>query len=153
VLSFSGTVAAKQGRIAGENMAMHRSKFLGSIGTTVLKIFDLTAARTGLNSREAAAESIPVVSARIEAEDHTSYYPNSRKMWVKLIVDRQNRRLIGAQAVGYGDCSKRIDTAAAAITSGMRIDELAQLDLAYAPPYGNLWDPLLLAAQAVMRKL
>ncbi len=153
VLSFIGTVAAKQGRIAGENMAMHRSKFLGSIGTTVLKVFDLTAARTGLNSREAAAESMPVVSARIEAEDHTSYYPNSRKIWIKLIVDQQNRRLIGAQAVGYGDCSKRIDTAAAAITMGMRIDELAQLDLAYAPPYGSLWDPLLLAAQAVMRKL
>jgi len=153
VLSFIGTVAAKQGRIAGENMAMHRSKFLGSIGTTVLKVFDLTAARTGLTSREAAAESMPVISARIEADDHTSYYPNSRKIWLKLIVEKMSRRLIGAQAVGYGECSKRIDVAAAAITSGMRIEEFAQLDLAYAPPYSSLWDPILLAAQAVVRKL
>ena len=153
VLSFIGTVAAKQGRIAGENMAMHRSKFLGSIGTTVLKVFDLTAARTGLTSREAAAESMPVISARIEADDHTSYYPNSRKIWLKLIVEKMSRRLIGAQAVGYGECSKRIDVAAAVITSGMRIEEFAQLDLAYAPPYSSLWDPILLAAQAVVRKL
>jgi len=153
VLSFIGTVAAKQGRIAGENMAMHRSKFLGSIGTTVLKVFDLTVARTGLTSREAAAESMPVVTARVEAEDHTAYYPNSRKIWLKLIVEKMTRRIIGAQAVGYGECAKRIDVAAAAITAGMRIEEFAQLDLAYAPPYSSLWDPILLSAQAVMRKL
>jgi len=96
---------------------------------------------------------MPVISARIEAEDHTSYYPNSRKIWIKLLVDQQSRRLVGAQAVGYGECAKRIDVAAAAITSGMRIDEFAQLDLAYAPPFNSLWDPIHLAAQAVMRNL
>jgi CoA-dependent NAD(P)H sulfur oxidoreductase len=152
VLNYIGTVAAKQGRVAGENLAVRRAKFLGAIGTTVLKVFDLAAARTGLSSENAAEEGIPVVSARIEALDRAAYYPSARKIWVKLIVERETRKLIGAQVAGYGDASKRIDVAAAAITAGLRVDELAQLDLAYSPPYGNLWDPLLIAAQAVLRK-
>jgi NADPH-dependent 2,4-dienoyl-CoA reductase/sulfur reductase-like enzyme len=151
VLSAIGTVAAKQGRVAGENLAGRRSKFRGSIGTTILKVFELGVARTGLSSREASAERIPVASARIEADDRTSYYPGARKVWIKLIVDRESRRLIGAQAAGYGDVSKRIDVAATAISGGMTIDDVAQLDLAYSPPYGSLWDPLLVAAQAVLR--
>jgi NADPH-dependent 2,4-dienoyl-CoA reductase/sulfur reductase-like enzyme len=153
VLNTIGTVAAKQGRVAGENLAARRTKFLGAIGTTVLKVFDLAVARTGLCSSDASADSIPLVSARIEAPDRAAYYPGARKIWVKLIAERESRKLIGAQAAGYGDASKRIDVAAAAITAGMRVDELAQLDLAYSPPYGNLWDPLLTAAQAVLRKM
>jgi len=153
VLHYVGTVAAKQGRVAGNNMAARRTKFAGAIGTTVLKVFDLAVARTGLCSEDAAAESITVVSARIEALDRAAYYPEARKLWVKLIAERENRKLIGAQVVGYGDASKRIDVACTAITAGMRVDELAQLDLAYSPPYGNLWDPVLIAAQAVLRKM
>lgn len=153
VLHYIGTVAAKQGRVAGENMAARRTKFFGAVGTTVLKVFDLAVARTGLSSQEAAADNIPVVSARIEALDRAAYYPTARKIWVKLIAERETRKLVGAQVVGYGEASKRIDVAATAITSGMRVEELAQLDLAYSPPYGNLWDPLLVAAQAVLRKL
>src|SRR5262247_830728 len=153
VLHYIGTVAAKQGRVAGDNMAARRMKFYGAIGTTVLKVFDLAVARTGLCSDDAAAESIPIVSARVEAPDRAAYYPTSRKIWVKLIAERESRKIVGAQAVGYGDASKRIDVAAAAITAGLRVDELAQLDLAYSPPFGNLWDPLLVAAQAVLRKM
>ncbi|PYS52041.1 MAG: hypothetical protein DMG13_17375 [Acidobacteria bacterium] len=153
ILHYIGTVAAKQGRIAGENLAARRSKFLGAIGTTVLKVFDLAVARTGLSSDQAAAESMPIVSARIEALDRAAYYPAARKIWVKLITNRESRRLVGAQVVGYGEASKRIDVAATAITAGMRVDELAQLDLAYSPPYGNLWDPLLIGAQALLRKM
>jgi len=153
ILHYIGTVAAKQGRIAGENIAARRTKFLGAIGTTVLKVFDLAVARTGLSSEQAAADSIPVVSARIEALDRAAYYPTARKIWVKLIANRESRRLVGAQVVGYGEASKRIDVAATAITAGMRVDDLAQVDLAYSPPYGNLWDPLLVAAQAVLRKM
>jgi NADPH-dependent 2,4-dienoyl-CoA reductase/sulfur reductase-like enzyme len=153
VLNYIGTVAAKQGRVAGENMAARRTKFMGAIGTTVLKVFDLAIARTGLSSRDAVRESMPVVAARVEAWDRAAYYPTARKIWVKLIAERESRKVIGAQAAGYADASKPIDVAAAAITSGMRVDELAQLDLAYSPPYGNLWDPLLIAAQAVLRKM
>ena len=153
VLNYIGTVAAKQGRVAGENLAARRTSFMGAIGTTVLKVFDLAVARTGLSTQEATAENIPMVSARIEALDRAAYNPAARKIWVKLIAERESRKLIGAQVVGYGEASKRIDVAAAAITAGMRVDELAQLDLAYSPPYGNLWDPLLIAAQAVLRKM
>jgi CoA-dependent NAD(P)H sulfur oxidoreductase len=153
VLQYIGTVAAKQGRVAGDNMAARRTKFLGAVGTTVLKVFDLAVARTGLSSEDADAESIPVVSARIEALDRAAYYPAARKIWVKLIARRENRKLIGAQVVGYGDASKRIDVASTAITAGLTVDELAQLDLAYSPPYGNLWDPILIAAQSVLRQM
>jgi len=153
VLNAIGTVAAKQGRIAGENLAGRRAKFRGSIGTTILKVFQLGVGRTGLSSREAAIERIPCVSARIEADDRASYYPGTSKIWIKLIVERESRRVLGAQAVGYGDIAKRIDVAATAISSGMTIDDLAQLDLAYAPPFGSLWDPLLVAAQAVLRRM
>jgi NADPH-dependent 2,4-dienoyl-CoA reductase/sulfur reductase-like enzyme len=153
VLNYLGTVAAKQGRTAGENLAGRRTKFMGALGTTVLKVFDLAVARTGLCSEEADAEGIATVSARIEAPDRAAYYPGSGKIWVKLIVERETRKLVGAQVAGYGDASKRIDVAATAITSGMPVEDLAQLDLAYSPPYGNLWDPLLIAAQAVLRKL
>jgi NADPH-dependent 2,4-dienoyl-CoA reductase/sulfur reductase-like enzyme len=153
VLNYIGTVAAKQGRVAGENLAARRTKFQGAIGTTVLKVFDLAVARTGLSSEDASREGLPVVSARIEAPDRAAYYPSARKIWVKLIADGENRKLIGAQVAGYGDASKRIDVAATAITAGMRIDDLAQLDLSYSPPYGSLWDPLLIAAQAVLRRM
>jgi NADPH-dependent 2,4-dienoyl-CoA reductase/sulfur reductase-like enzyme len=153
VLSAIGTIAAKQGRVAGENLAGKRSKFLGGLGTTILKVFELGVASTGLSSRDAAAERISFVSARIEADDRASYYPGARKIWIKLIADRESRKLLGAQAAGYGDVSKRIDVAATAIFGGMTIDDVAQLDLAYSPPFGSLWDPLLVAAQALLRKM
>jgi CoA-dependent NAD(P)H sulfur oxidoreductase len=153
IRSFVGTVAAKQGRVAGDNLAARRTKFFGGVSTSVLKVFDLAVARTGLNLEEAAEEGRAVVSARIEAFDRAAYYPTAQKIWVKLVVERESRKLLGAQVVGYGDASKRIDVAATAITAGMRIDELSQLDLAYSPPYGSLWDPLLVAAQATMKKL
>jgi NADPH-dependent 2,4-dienoyl-CoA reductase/sulfur reductase-like enzyme len=151
MLSYIGTVAAKQGRIAGENLAVRRTRFAGAIGTTVLKVFDLNVARTGLSMKEAKDEGMPAVTTRIETLDHASYYPSAKRIWVKLMAERQTRRLIGAQVVGYGDAAKRIDVAATAIMAGMRIDDLAQLDLAYAPPYNTLWDPLLVAAQALMK--
>jgi NADPH-dependent 2,4-dienoyl-CoA reductase/sulfur reductase-like enzyme len=153
VLHHIGTVAAKQGRIAGENLAGKRSTFSGTVGTTILKVFDLAVGRAGYSSDEAAAERVKAVSVRIEALDKASYLPGSRKIWIKLIANRENGMLIGAQSVGYGDVSKRIDVAATAITSSMTIEELSQLDLSYTPPYGSLWDPLLVAAQALLRQL
>jgi NADPH-dependent 2,4-dienoyl-CoA reductase/sulfur reductase-like enzyme len=153
VLSYLGTVAAKQGRVAGDNLAGRRATFYGAIGTTVLKVFDLAVGRTGLSAREANTEGIPVVTARIEALDRAAYYPTTRKLWVKLVAERDSRKLLGAQVVGYGDAARRIDVAATAITAGLRVDDVAQLDLAYSPPYSNLWDPLLVAVQALIKQL
>ena len=153
ILHHIGTVAAKQGRIVGDNLAGGRSKFSGTVGTTILKVFDLGVGRVGLTSTEALAERMKTVSVRIEALDRAAYFPGARKIWIKLIADRDNRRLIGAQSIGYGDVSKRIDVAATAIMSSMTVQEVSQLDLSYTPPYGSLWDPLLVAAQALLKKL
>lgn len=153
VLYYLGTVAAKQGRVAGENLAGGRSKFTGSIGTTILKVFDLAVGSTGLSSHDTSEENIDAASIRIESYDHVSYYPGAQKIWLKLIVDRATRKLVGAQGVGYGEIAKSIDVAATAITAGMKIDEVAQIDLGYSPPYASLWDPIHLAAQAIIREL
>ena len=152
VIHYVGTVAAKQGRVAGENLAGRRSRFSGTVGTTILKVFDLAVAHTGLSSSDAAAEQIRTASARIEAVDRAAYYPGAQKIWIKLIADRASGKLLGAQTTGYGDVARRIDVAAAAITSGLTVEQLSQLDLAYTPPYGSLWDPLLIAAQRLLRE-
>ncbi len=153
VLHYLGTVAAKQGRVAGDNLTGRRQKFRGALGTTVLKVFDLAVGRTGLNLAEAAAEGIPTVSVRIEALDRAGYRADAKKIWVKLIADRSSRRVIGAQAVGYGDVSKRIDVAATAMMASATVDAITELDLGYTPPYSSLWDPLHVAAQALLKKL
>jgi NADPH-dependent 2,4-dienoyl-CoA reductase/sulfur reductase-like enzyme len=148
-----GTVAAKQGRVAGENLAGRRTRYQGSVGTTILRAFDLGIGKTGLNAEEAASEQIPHVSARIEALDRAGYFPGARKIWIKLLASCDTGRVLGVQAVGYGDVARRLDVAATAITAGLSTDQLAHLDLAYTPPFGSLWDPLHVAAQAVLRKL
>ncbi len=152
ILHHLGTVAAKQGRVAGENLAGRRATFAGTVGTTILKVFELGVAKTGLSEDEARAERLRVVSARIEALDRASYFPGAGKVWIKMLADRESKKIVGVQAVGYGDVARPIDVAAAAITGSLRVDDVLQLDLAYTPPYGRLWDPLLIAAQAVARR-
>jgi NADPH-dependent 2,4-dienoyl-CoA reductase/sulfur reductase-like enzyme len=153
ILQHLGTVAARQGRVAGENLAGRRTRFGGTIGTTLVRVFDLGVGKAGLSEAEAAGERIPVVSARIEALDRAPYFPGSRRIWLKLHAAGDSGRVIGIQAAGYGDIARRIDVGAAAITAGMTADDLATLDLGYTPPFGSLWDPIHLAAQAVLRKL
>jgi NADPH-dependent 2,4-dienoyl-CoA reductase/sulfur reductase-like enzyme len=152
ILHHIGTVAAKQGRVGGENLAGRRATFAGTLGTTILMVFELGVARTGLTDDDARAERIPVVSARIEALDRAGYIPAAGKVWIKMLADRESKKIIGVQAVGYGDVARPIDVAATAITGSLRIDDILQLDLSYSPPYGGLWAPLLIAAQAVARK-
>ena len=153
VLHHIGTVAAKQGRVVGDNLSGKRTKFSGTVGTTILKVFDLGVGRVGLTSKEAAAERMRPVSARIEALDRAPYARGAGKIWIKLIADQDSRKLIGAQSIDYGDVSKRIDVATTTIMASMTVEELSQLDLSYTPPYGSLWDPLLVAAQVLMKKM
>jgi len=148
-----GTVAAQQGRIAGENLAGRRSRYAGTVGTTVLKVFSLGVGKTGLSSSECGQEKIPVVSARIEALDRASYLRDAARVWIKLIARSENGQIVGMQAAGYGDVTRRIDVAATAITAGMSATDLARLDLAYTPPFGSLWDPIQIAAHAILRQL
>lgn len=145
-----GTTANKQGNIAGYNMAGHEKLFSGVLGTAILKVFDLQLARTGLNEEEARKLDLAFECVVHRTKDHAGYYPDARKLCIKLLYSTDNHTLLGAQLVGYAG-TKRIDTLAAAITAGMTIEQVVDLDLAYAPPFSGVWDPVQQAARNVLK--
>jgi NADPH-dependent 2,4-dienoyl-CoA reductase/sulfur reductase-like enzyme len=147
-----GTVAAKQGRVAGENMAGRLSHFRGAVGTTIVKVFGLVAARTGLATEEAKREGFHAVDARVEGRFQASYF-GGEPGTIKILADSESRRLLGAQIVGSETACLRIDVLATALAARMTVDEAAQLDLAYAPPVGTLWSPVLIAMNVLQRRL
>jgi NADPH-dependent 2,4-dienoyl-CoA reductase/sulfur reductase-like enzyme/rhodanese-related sulfurtransferase/two-component sensor histidine kinase len=148
-----GSTANKQGRIAAINICGGNEIFPGVLGTTVCKVFDYCVARTGLTENEAAATGYDVVSVLTGSPDREHFMPDSRIIMLKLVVDRSTRRLLGVQAVGPGHGDKRIDIAATAITAGMTVDLIANLDLGYAPPYSLAMDNLITGANIAMNKL
>jgi NADPH-dependent 2,4-dienoyl-CoA reductase/sulfur reductase-like enzyme len=139
--------------VAGENAVGGRNEFQGSLGTQVIKIFDLVVARTGLSDQDAIREGFDPLSVDSESWDHKVYYPGATKIRIRITGDRTTHQLLGAQMVGkYGaEVSKRIDVFAAAIFNGMKVEELSHLDLSYTPPLGSPWDPVQIAAQAWVR--
>ena len=137
--------ANKQGRIAGANAAGSDMTFPGIIGTSIVKVCDLTAAKTGLSEREAQEEGYDPFVSFIHPPDHATYYPGSQPMAFKLIADRASGRVLGAQIVGPQGVDKRIDVVATAIYAGMTVEDLEGLDLAYAPPYSSAKDPVIMA--------
>ena len=145
-----GSTAHKQGRVAGENAVGGSAEFEGTLGTQVVKVFDLVVARTGLRDDEARAGKHDPLSVDCETWDHKVYYPGATRMWVRMTGDRQSGRLLGAQIVGHhgAEISKRIDVVAAALFNGMRVEQLADIDLSYTPPLSSPWDPVQMAAQA-----
>ena len=148
-----GTVAAKQGRIAGENLAGRRSRFTGALGTSLVKVLGVTAAATGLSSEAAEREGFHSIAAAIEGRFQASYFGSGAPAKVKVVAERGSGRLLGAQIVGSAEGATRIDVLAAAITARMTVRDAAQLDLAYAPPSGALWNPILIAMNALAREL
>lgn len=144
-----GTTAHKQGRIAGENAVGGSREFAGSVGTQTVKVFQLAVARTGLLDEEARTEGFNSLTCEIETWDHNLYYPQPRKLWIRLTGDRNSRRLLGAQIVGdwRSEVSKRIDVFATALFHQMRVEEINDLDLSYTPPFSSPWDPVQRAAQ------
>lgn len=139
-----GTTAHKQGRVAGENIVGGHRLFAGSIGTQVVKVFDLAVARTGLHDRDGRAAGFDPTTCEITLWDHNPYYPDAKKITIRLTADRNTRRLLGAQLVGHWQTqiSKRIDVVATALRQGMKIDDLDDLDLSYTPPFGTPWDAI-----------
>ena len=131
-----GTTAHKQGRIAGENALGGTREFAGSLGTQVVKVFDLVAARTGLRDHEAVAAGFDPVTVGAAADDHKAYYPGSHPITMRYTGDRRTGRLLGVQLVGRlgSEIAKRIDIAATALFNEMTIDGLSDLDLSYTPP-------------------
>lgn len=147
-VSFAlGTVANKQGRIAGLNLGGAEGRFPGVLGTAVTKLHDLEIARTGLSLREAEAAGLRAVVSSIDAGTRAHYYPDSAEMRVLLVVEEGSGRLLGGQIVGGPGAGKRIDVLAAALWNGMLVEDLVQMDLAYAPPFSPVWDPVLTAAR------
>jgi NADPH-dependent 2,4-dienoyl-CoA reductase/sulfur reductase-like enzyme len=148
-----GTTAHKQGRVAGENALGGAARFAGSLGTQVVKVFDLVAARTGLREHEAQSAGFDPVTTQTAPDDHKAYYPGARPIAIRVTGDKQSGLLIGAQLVGprSAEVAKRVDTYATALFHRMRVDDLSQLDLSYTPPLGSPWDAVQMAAQSWVR--
>jgi NADPH-dependent 2,4-dienoyl-CoA reductase/sulfur reductase-like enzyme len=147
-----GTTANKTGRVAGANAAGARARFPGVAGTSIVRVCGLGLAFTGLAAAEARREGFDPVAARIEALDRPHYFWG-RKTTVELIADRRTRRLLGGTVIGQRGLEGRINVVATALTNRMRVEDFAQLDLAYTPPYAQVWDPLLIAAQQLEKLL
>ncbi len=149
-----GTTAHKQGRVAGENALGGNRRFAGSLGTQVVKIFDLAAARTGLREHEAISAGHHPTTSQVAADDHKAYYPGAHSLAIRVTGDPGNGLLLGAQIVGSkdGSVAKRIDTYASALFAGLTVDEVSDLDLAYTPPLGSPWDAVQVGAQTWVRE-
>lgn len=147
-----GSTANKHGRIIGTNIADGLEAFPGVSGTAITKVFNYNVGRVGLNELQAKEAGYDVVTCLVPANDHATYYPKSREILVKLVAEKASGRLLGGQVVGAGETAKRIDVLATALSFGATIDELANLDLAYAPPYNSALDPLHQAANVIRNK-
>jgi NADPH-dependent 2,4-dienoyl-CoA reductase/sulfur reductase-like enzyme len=144
-----GTTANKQGRVAGENIAGGDAAFQGIVGTTVVKVFEVDAARTGLTETQARARGYAVETTTIEARSTAHYMPEGGPLHVKLVYTADGR-LLGAQMVGTA-AAKRIDVVATALQHRLTVADLGQLDLSYAPPFAPVWDALLVAANVAIK--
>ncbi len=148
-----GSVANKEGRVAGSNAVGHTERFPGVSGTACLKVFDWNVGRAGLSAQQAMDLGIPIETATVCAPDRPHYYPGTEPIVLKLVAEKATRRLIGIQGVGAGDVIKRIDVAITAMTAKMTVDDVAHLDLAYAPPYSEAMDVLIHGANILRNKL
>lgn len=144
LISLAGP-ANRQGRIAADNICGGDSRYPGSQGSSVIKVFDMTAAVTGVNETNAKKAGLDVDKVILSPMSHAGYYPGGKLMTVKVVFERETYRLLGAQIVGYEGVDKRIDVLATAIHAGLKAPELKDLDLAYAPPYSSAKDPVNMA--------
>ncbi|MBQ8840423.1 MAG: CoA-disulfide reductase [Clostridia bacterium] len=144
VISLAGP-ANKQGRVAADNICGLESEYKGSQGSSVIKLFDMTVATTGINEQQAKSSGYEYEKVILTQNSHAGYYPGAKTMTLKLIFEKNSFKLLGAQIVGYDGVDKRIDVIATAIRAGLRADWLKDLDLAYAPPYSSAKDPVNMA--------
>jgi NADPH-dependent 2,4-dienoyl-CoA reductase/sulfur reductase-like enzyme len=147
-----GTTANKQGRIAGENIGGGDATFRGILGTAITRVFELEVGLTGLGEQQAQREGIDYVAVNVDSTDIAGYYPGAAPLHIKLVAERRSGKLLGVQAVGKG-VDKRIDVVATALHAGLTADEMAWIDLEYAPPFNSVWDPLHIAARKLAEKI
>ena len=148
-----GSIANKHGRVIGENLCGADVKFRGILGTVVVRLIEMNVGKTGLTEKEAKAAGYEIVTTMTTGYDRAHYMPESRMLTIKLIADANSRRVLGIQAFGAGDVSKRIDVVAAVLNFGGTIDDLFDVDLAYAPPFNNPIDNAAVAANTLMNKI
>lgn len=141
VISLAGP-ANKQGRVAADDIAGVDHRYKGSHAASVIKVFDMTAAFVGINEKTAKAAGIDYGKVIISPASHASYYPGGRAMTVKVLFNNTDRKILGAQIVGFDGVDKRLDVIATAMQAGLSVTDLADLDLAYAPPYASAKDPV-----------
>ncbi|WP_371367419.1 NADH peroxidase [Sporomusa rhizae] len=153
VFAPMGSTANKHGRIIGENLCGGAAKFRGVLNTVVVKVLDINVGKTGINETDAKRLGYEYITVVTAGYDKPHYMPDAKLMSVKLIVDAKTRKVLGMQAVGEGDVSKRVDAVATALVFGGTIDDLFDIDLSYAPPYNSPIDNVAVAASAVMNKL
>ncbi len=147
-----GTTANRMGRVAGANAAGRRERFEGVAGTSIVRVAGLAVAVTGFSQQQARREGFSPVEAVVEGRERARYF-FGRNIHVQLVADRNSRKLLGAAAVGDNGVLARINTAAAALAARMDAETFAGLDLAYAPPYSTVTDPLMAAARRLLRLL
>jgi len=148
-----GTIAVRQGKVAGTNAAGDYSLFAGVLASAVTLLFDVEAGVTGLTEAAAKRARIDVVTGAIGSKTKADYYPNALPIKVKLVVEKESQRIIGAQVVGSEEVTQRINALSFAIQKQMTVRELAKADTAYAPPLNETWEPMVLAAEMVLMKL
>lgn len=148
-----GTHANKQGRVAGINIGGGYAGFPGVVGTAASKVCEYEVARTGLTTAEAAQAGFETVEEMVKSTTRAGYYPGSREIRTKVIADRRTGRLLGAQIVGREGAAKRIDVLAVAVWHEMTVQDMTGLDLAYAPPFSPVWDPVLIAARKTAERV
>ena len=148
-----GSTANKEGRVAANAICGVDDAFPGILGSAICKVFDYSVARTGLGEKEAREAEYDVVTCLAPAPDKPHFMPDAKPLFLKLIADRKTRKLLGAQATGPGQADRRIDIVAMALTAGMTIDQLANADLVYAPPFSPAVDNIITAANILRNKM
>jgi NADPH-dependent 2,4-dienoyl-CoA reductase/sulfur reductase-like enzyme/rhodanese-related sulfurtransferase len=148
-----GSTANKHGRVIGTNVTGGNERFRGVCGTAIVKVFDYTAAATGLSETAAKKAGFVVQTVLSPSPDKAHYYPGAQTIVIKLVADAGSRRLLGAQIIGPGDVDKRVDVAAVALGFGATVDQAADFDLAYAPPYSSAMDNIITASNIMRNKL
>jgi rhodanese-related sulfurtransferase len=148
-----GSTANKQGRVAAMNLCGEKDTFPGVLGSTVVKVCDFAVGCTGLTEKEAEKAGYDPISSLCPMPDRSHYYPGAKGVLMKLVADRGSGKLLGVQAVGPGEISKRVDSAVAALTTGMTVEQVSKLDLCYAPPYASAMDNLITAANVLRNKI
>lgn len=148
-----GSTANKEGRSAAINMCGAEDSFAGILGSAVTRYFGFTMSITGLTEKQAIKLGFEPISATVTKYDKVGYMPNAKNITIKLIADKKTRKLLGAQAIGCGDADKRINTLATGLICPMTVDDFFSSDITYAPPYSPSIDPLLTAAENLIKKL